>query len=1030
MEGVLIESISQQAHDDLKKFIDGLEKGISTVVKFEKGLKKVSAPSGVKQSYEQTTKAIADLNKKVLDYEKANAKLLRKINALSRKRNTTRKQLTEEQRLTQSVEREKKRLTLATSEEAKELIKLRLQKNEVNKQSRTEARLTDSLFSVYQKVDAKLAKTANEYRNLAIRKELFDNLNAKEVRRMDTLEKRIQRYDSVLKKVDGTMGRHGRNVGNYRSTYDGLGFSIAQLSREMPAFANSMQTGFMAISNNIPMLVDEITKLKNQNVQLAASGKPTVNVLKSVGKAIFSLNGLLGVGITILTVFGPKLLDMAFGMSEAEKATEKANKEIKEQNEAIRENIKLRQQALGNATDFLNSAEIADEFRGLLDGSIRDTERAGLALIELADRMSKLNIENADAIKNTKLLQSDRIRIGLNALEIAKKQNELAEERLRVSDEVVKKNEINEQFKKGEISAELRQVKLMDLGNTSLEKSLDIQGRIKQLKDENNRISSKGVDIENKGNEGSTNRMQKEQELFELEKLRLERTIALKERTIAAEKTSAADRVVANEDMHNLLLVLAQKTLEFELKAAGLTAIGKELIIEKHLQKVEELNRQNSERISKIGQEEVQRQRDNLNAQKSDLQAHLTLIQQQELAALKKSYLKQEISTKEYEDKLAQIRLEHARASLLAKLQILELELEAQKAAGNDVTVLLGKIQDIRNQLYAMDASAFEKYQKDKEKSAEDSQARIENILKGSFVRLGSELGIQASTIENLFEAYKDGFKDIGKTAQAFGALMVDVVNSIAAAQNARIDREIENLELEKEISIAFAGDSAAARGAIEERYRERVARLRERQARNDKAAKITSAIINTATAVTATLAEGGAAAIPVSLLVAALGAAEVAVIASQPIPQFKDGVENFKGGKAIVGDGGKHEYITDKKGKLIGVSPKVSTLVDLPEGSSVWKDENAFMNEYNSMLSANNINPFGGAIENNVKNTQLIKTGITEEGFKRVLQSTLGKQSKQVVNIDKSGIKTFVRAEHGSVERLNNKVTFKGKNV
>src|SRR5690606_37295888 len=108
---------------------------------------------------------------------------------------------------------------------------------------------------------------------------------------------------------------HTRNVGNYKSGFDGLGFSVAQLSRELPAFANSVQTGFMAISNNIPMFVDEIQRLKKANLELAATGQPTTSVLKSVGKAIFSLNGMLGIGITILTVFAPKLYKWTTGMS-------------------------------------------------------------------------------------------------------------------------------------------------------------------------------------------------------------------------------------------------------------------------------------------------------------------------------------------------------------------------------------------------------------------------------------------------------------------------------------------------------------------------------------------------------------------------------------------------------------------------------------------------------------------------------------------------------------------------------------------
>ena len=67
-------------------------------------------------------------------------------------------------------------------------------------------------------------------------------LTDKEVQRMDYLKGRIEKYDTTLKAVDATMGKHTRHVGNYERANNGLGMSLAQITREMPAFANSAQT--------------------------------------------------------------------------------------------------------------------------------------------------------------------------------------------------------------------------------------------------------------------------------------------------------------------------------------------------------------------------------------------------------------------------------------------------------------------------------------------------------------------------------------------------------------------------------------------------------------------------------------------------------------------------------------------------------------------------------------------------------------------------------------------------------------------
>lgn len=92
-----------------------------------------------------------------------------------------------------------------------------------------------------------------------------------------------------------------------RPQYNGLGNSINQISREMSAFTVSAQTGFLAISNNIPILADEIQRLKDRNAELTASGEKAVPVWKQVVKGIFSWQTALSIGITLLTVYGKEV---------------------------------------------------------------------------------------------------------------------------------------------------------------------------------------------------------------------------------------------------------------------------------------------------------------------------------------------------------------------------------------------------------------------------------------------------------------------------------------------------------------------------------------------------------------------------------------------------------------------------------------------------------------------------------------------------------------------------------------------------
>ena len=94
-------------------------------------------------------------------------------------------------------------------------------------------------------------------------------------------------------------------------SFNTLGYSIAQVTREMPAFAYSAQVGFLAISNNIPIVVDEINKLRAANAAMVAQGQPVKSLFSSIGAAIFSWQTVLSVGVTLMTIYGKEIIDWA-----------------------------------------------------------------------------------------------------------------------------------------------------------------------------------------------------------------------------------------------------------------------------------------------------------------------------------------------------------------------------------------------------------------------------------------------------------------------------------------------------------------------------------------------------------------------------------------------------------------------------------------------------------------------------------------------------------------------------------------------
>lgn len=123
------------------------------------------------------------------------------------------------------------------------------------------------------------------------------------------LLKNIQALDTKIKELDASMGVHARNVGNYASGWNGLSFSIQQVARELPSLAISPQTFFLAISNNLPILADQLALTRQRVKELKAEGQSFTPVWKQVIKSIISWQTLLVAGITVLTLYGKEITE-------------------------------------------------------------------------------------------------------------------------------------------------------------------------------------------------------------------------------------------------------------------------------------------------------------------------------------------------------------------------------------------------------------------------------------------------------------------------------------------------------------------------------------------------------------------------------------------------------------------------------------------------------------------------------------------------------------------------------------------------
>lgn len=238
--------------------------------------------------------------------------------------------------------------------------------------------------------------------------------------------------------------------------------------------------------------------------------------------------------------------------------------------------------------------------------------------------------------------------------------------------------------------------------------------------------------------------------------------------------------------------------------------------------------------------------------------------------------------------------------------------------------------------------------------------------------------GSQDSTRRGRGEDIEQEKEYIGYLVESL-QFVTELTGMIASARSARISAEIADLERLRDAELQNAELTARQKEKIEERYQKQIAKLKTQQAITQRRADITQAVINTALAVTQALGN------PFRIaLVAALGAAQIAIIARQPIPKFRKGGEvtgkrHESGGVHIEAEGG--EYImkreaVDKYGK--DFMKKVNSLA-LPQSIAA------------PVLSPNVINMMGNK-------------GIDHEKLGVTISRELAKQPKVMIQMDQNG--------------------------
>ena len=157
------------------------------------------------------------------------------------------------------------------------------------------------------------------------------------------------------------------------------------------------------------------------------------------------------------------------------------------------------------------------------------------------------------------------------------------------------------------------------------------------------------------------------------------------------------------------------------------------------------------------------------------------------------------------------------------------------------------------------------------------------------------------------------------------------MASSFEIGQNL-FDAQLQRLEMQQAAELKLVGDNAAAKEAIEEKYNKKKIALQRKAALVEKVQGVFSIGIDTARGVMNAISKVST--IPLVPWIIAMGALQMAAVASKPLPQYAKGTKYSQSGPAIVGEKGR-ELMISPSGQ-VGLTGSSAELVNLQRGTKI----------------------------------------------------------------------------------------------
>ena len=785
----------------------------------------------------------------------------------------------------------------------------------------------------------------------------------------------IQTLKNELKSMDAQMGNYQRNVGNYTSHWNGLNMSVQQVARELPSLAVGWNTFFLAISNNLPMVVDELKKARIEYQAMQEAGQKGIPVWKQLTKSIFNWQTALVVGITLLSVYGKDIMNWVSSLFKGEKA-------VLELASAEKDLADSRKKGISNSVK--ERAELDLLYKATQD-TTRSIEERNAAADELQKRYPPVfaNMKNERILAGEAAVAYEELKKSIIASAIARAQaDKIAENSMKIYE---KNNE-----RLGYLTKQVQEQEILDRAIANLRKSqgedYDVT-KNKAIRDQMELVESYGkkasdaaleIDSLRKSNENLMNKIDVSaytstpgKEDSDEEKKKREKEKAADEQDKYQEdiaKRLSDTRISLIDDEYEKERALAKKKYEENIASIKgnseeenkLRANYKEILRN-------ELLAIDKKYLDKIDEEERKRVKDSVKYQLEEKQreyATLAIVasqnMQKEINDELERYRQGIISKEQYEKNKAEITQKYALLEAQRAIDLLKEQIDISGLSDEEkfkIKEALAKAEiNLSNKVREAKEKNRDKETEDEKKywaELEASLQHLENVSNNAVDGLGTLFSGLMSLITKVVRDGKLGIEDLLGSISAISEGLTSIMVGMYDQQIEKIEEQQEKNEeageeekeriedlVESGVITKEEGEARkrAADKATADKNKElekQKAELEQRQAKWQKANSIVQTTIATSQAIMMALAQAGPIAGAVlAAVIGAMGAAQVAIIAAQPIPKYAKGTDNHPGGLAIVGDGGRQEVIETDNGAYI--TPAVPTLVDIPKRARV----------------------------------------------------------------------------------------------